>query len=155
MELEKEKLPKKTTKKVDAEKTEQETPAIKVSEKTELSRALLELFVYGHEKDKMKVKALNEELQKQMGKHLRKTKARVRILWYIEPTTPQKGHKSKTDEEIIEWFMQNKKCKYHLFVNDGKTFTISSEFVMNALNSIKDFEKSFEKIKKIGIMISK
>lgn len=110
-------------------------------------KILLEFFVFGTEDKKKQVKKLNEELQKQMDSH-RKTRNRCRVLWYMD-----KGE--KTPEEKKEWFMENAKCKYYIFANDGETFHVSNDFVVKTLEKVKKIEDAIVSLKKAGIMVHK
>ncbi len=104
-------------------------------------RVLLEIFVMGVEEDKPKIKKMNDELQAQMAKH--RNGKRARILWYVD-----KGE--KTEQEKIQWFMENCRSKYNIFA-PTKTYSVKPDFVQSALIAIKKMEDSIDTAKKMGI----
>lgn len=121
--------------------TTPEAQPVKVT--TKVPRILVELFVYGVEKDKNIIKERLDELQKQMGK-ARKNLHKVRILWYVD-----KGEMSV--QEKIEWFKENGKCKYFMAI-DG-TSEIPKEFIKNILKKIRTFETSFKSLRSSEILV--
>jgi len=118
-----------------------------VTAETSTPKILLEIFVMGTDENKKSVKNLNEEIQKQMDSH-RKSRHRCRILWYMD-----KGE--KTIEEKKEWFLENANCKYYVYANDGKTFSVDSDFVSKTLARIKKLEDSIASMKQAGISVYK
>ena len=73
-----------------------------------VSKILLEVLVYGTEKNKTKIKELNDKLQNQIDKH-RKSRSRVRVFWSI--------NSNKSLEETKQWLINNANCKYYVFAN--------------------------------------
>ena len=100
-----------------------------------VSKILLEVLVYGTEKNKSKVKELNENLQKQIDKH-RKSRSRVRVFWSMND--------KKSLEETKQWLIDNANCKYYVFANKHNDYSISSDFVSASLLKIKKLEDSIK-----------
>ena len=98
-------------------------------------KILLEILVYGTEKNKSKVKELNENLQKQIDKH-RKSRSRVRVFWSMND--------NKSLEETKQWLIDNANCKYYVFANKDNDYNISSDFVSASLLKIKKLEDSIK-----------
>ena len=109
-------------------------------------RVLIEILVFGHDKDKPKVHELNKELQDQLSKH-RKTKNRVRVFWRI--------NNDESHEEMKQWLIDNSECKYYVFATDGKNYNVSSNYVLQLTETIQKLEKSIESMKSLKLMISK
>lgn len=99
-------------------------------------KILLEVLVYGTQKQKEKVKELNENLQKQIDKH-RKSRSRVRVLWYMDSG-------EKTIEEKKQWLIENSNCKYYVFANTDINHVVSSDFISSSLLKIKKLEDSIK-----------
>jgi hypothetical protein len=98
-------------------------------------KILLEVLVYGTEKNKEKVKELNQNLQKQIDKH-RKSRSRVRVFWSMND--------KKSLEETKQWLIDNANCKYYVFANKDNDYSISSDFVSATLLKIKKLEDSIK-----------
>jgi len=109
-------------------------------------RVLVEIMVFGHDKDKSKVHNLNKELQEQLSKH-RKTKNRVRVFWRI--------NNDETIEEIKQWLIDNSECKYYVFATDGSNYIVPPNFVASVVDKIKKLEDSIASIKASGIELSR
>ena len=109
-------------------------------------RVLIEILVFGHDKDKPKVHELNKELQEQLSKH-RKTKNRVRVFWRI--------NNDETIEEMKQWLVDNSECKYYVFATDGKNYTVASNFVISIVDKIKKLEDSINAVRNAQIEVSK
>ena len=110
------------------------------------SRVLIEILVFGHDKDKPKVNDLNKELQDQLSKH-RKTKNRVRVFWKI--------NNDESIEEMKQWLIDNSECKYYVFATDGKNYSVPKNFVISIVDKVKKLEDSITAIRNSGIVISK
>lgn len=119
------------------------TPAEAPNVTSKVPRILCELFVYGIEADKPKIKDTLEELQRQMDK-ARRNKHKVRVCYYLD-----KGEKNL--QEKLEWFKENGKCKY--FIEIDGTKKISKDFVKDTLVKIRVFENSLKSIKSANIKI--
>lgn len=114
-----------------------------VEPKMKVPRILCEIFVYGTENEKPKIKKILEELQTQMNK-ARRNRHKLRVCFYID-----KGELSV--EEKLEWFSKEGKCKYFKVLNaDSK---IDKDFVRNVLDKIRIFENSLNSLKKSEIKI--
>ena len=99
-------------------------------------KILLEVLVYGSQKQKEKVKELNQSLQKQIDKH-RKSRSRVRVFWCIKED-------GKSIEDTKKWLIENSNCKYYVFANTDINHVISSDFISNSLLKIKKLEDSIK-----------
>ena len=108
-------------------------------------RVLVEILVFGHDKDKAKVHNLNKELQEQLSKH-RKTKNRVRVFWRI--------NNDESIDEMKQWLVDNSECKYYIFATDGISYSIPSNFVVSIVDKIKKLEDSIASIRNSGICVS-
>lgn len=124
--------------------TPEPVPGIEVKQKPH--RVLVEILVFGHDKDKTKVHNLNKELQEQLSKH-RKTKNRVRVFWRV--------NNDESIEEMKQWLIDNSECKYYVFATDGKNYTIPNNFVVSVVDKIKKLEDSILAIRNAGIVVSK
>jgi hypothetical protein len=124
--------------------TPEPVPGIEVKQKAH--RVLLEILVFGHDKDKPKVYKLNKELQEQLSKH-RKTKNRVRVFWRV--------NNDESIEEMKQWLIDNSECKYYVFATDGKNYTIPNNFVVSVVDKIKKLEDSILAIRNADIVVSK
>tara|TARA_R110001632_G_scaffold61998_4_gene149236 strand:+ start:6307 stop:6705 length:399 start_codon:yes stop_codon:yes gene_type:complete len=113
-------------------------------EEKNVPKILLEFLVYGTEDKKPQVTRILDELQKQQSE-TRAAAKRMRILWYMD-----KGE--MTDEEKKSWFLENKKCKYHIFIDPG--FIIPKNYVKDCLTKIRLCENSIKNLKGYGILIS-
>ena len=109
------------------------------------ARILVEILVFGHDKDKPKVHELNNELQKQISSH-RKTKTRARVFWKI--------NNDESNEEMKQWLIDNSECKYYVFATDGSDYKISSNYVVSIVDKIKKLEDSIKSIKDSKIKLS-
>jgi hypothetical protein len=98
-------------------------------------KILLEILVYGTEKNKEKVKELNQKLQNQIDKH-RKSRSRVRVFWSM--------NSEKSLDKTKEWLLENCNCKYYVFANKDNDYNISSDFVSSSLLKIKKLEDSIK-----------
>jgi hypothetical protein len=109
-------------------------------------RVLVEILVFGHDKDKPRIHELNKQLQQQLSKH-RKTKNRVRVFWRV--------NNDESIEEMKQWLIDNSECKYHVFATDGKNYSVANNFVVSIVDKIKKLEDSIASVKKSGIVLSK
>lgn len=116
-----------------------------VTPKQKVSKVLLEVMVFGKDKDKDSVHKLNVALQEQINKH-RKAHNRVRIFWRI--------NNDETHEQIKQWMIENSCCKYYVFATDGQDYSVKSDFVLNALNKIKKLEDALTSVKNSNIIRS-
>lgn len=116
----------------------------------QVSKILLEILVYGEEKDKEKLNQFMQDIQEQITKA--KQSRRARILFYID-----KGEKQ--DQEKIDWLIENSVCKYYLLVNPKdeqfKGFIVPKDYIKNCMKNIKTFEESYEKMKTLGVTIKR
>ena len=114
-----------------------------VEAKMKVPRILCELFVYGTEDERPKLKKILDELQTQMNK-ARRNKHKIRVFFYID-----KGELSV--DEKLEWFSKEGKCKYFQVINaDTK---INKDYIKEVLNKIRIFENSLKSMKSSGIKI--
>lgn len=111
--------------------------------KETVPRILLEIFLYGEEKDKKKIRSTIEELSKQLNQ-ARGNKNKCRVLWYLD-------NGEKSIDEKIEWFHENTNCKY--FIELDGTKKIEKNFMKDSLQKIRTFENSFNNLKSSGIKI--
>lgn len=114
-----------------------------IEQSQKVPRILFEIFVYGIEKNKGKVKNTLEELQRQIDK-ARKNKNKIRVLWYMD-------NGEKSDNQKKEWFLENGNCKYYKIL-DG-TNEISKTYISDCLKKIRTFESSLMSLKKSDIKI--
>jgi len=110
------------------------------------ARILVEILVFGHEKDKPRIHELNKELQEQLSKH-RKTKNRVRVFWRI--------NNDDTIEQMKQWLIDNSECKYYVFATDGSNYKVPSNFVVSIVDKIKKLEDSIAAMRSSGIELSR
>lgn len=110
------------------------------------ARILVEILVFGHDKDKPKVHELNNELQKQISSH-RKTRTRARVFWKI--------NNDESNEEMKQWLIDNSECKYYVFATDGSDYKIPSNYVVSIVDKIKKLEDSIKSMKDSKIELSK
>ena len=114
-----------------------------VEAKMKVPRILCEIFVYGTEDEKQKLKNLLDDLQIQMNK-ARRNRNKLRVCFYID-----KGELSV--QEKLEWFSKEGKCKYFKVLNaDSK---IDKNFIRDVLGKIRNFENSLSSLKKSNIKI--
>ncbi len=123
-------------------------------------RVLLEVLIYGGyepgtdpKESNVFKKALN--LQQQIDSLRGKDKFRVRILWKgIEAQGPISYDQSK---ECEEWLIENSSCKYYYIVPYKFDWLIEfpATYIKNKLKAIKDFEKSLQTFKSVGLQIKK
>jgi hypothetical protein len=114
-----------------------------VEAKMKVPRILCEIFVYGTEDEKPKLKNLLDDLQIQMNK-ARRNRNKLRVCFYID-----KGELSV--QEKLEWFSKEGKCKYFKVLNaDSK---IDKNFIRDVLGKIRNFENSLSSLKKSNIKI--
>ena len=119
-----------------------ENENVQVKAEQKLTKALVEIMVFGKDKDKPKVHELNVALQKQINKH-RKAHNRVRIFWRV--------NNDETYDQMKQWMIENSCCKYYVFATDGKDYSIKSDFVLGILNKIKKLEDALSAIKNANI----
>ena len=117
-----------------------------VEPKQKVSRVLLEICVFGKDKDKPKVHELNMALQEQITKH-RKARHRVRVFWRI--------NNDETSEQMKEWMIENSCCKYYVFATDGHDYSVKSDYVLGLVNKIQKLDDAIAGIKASEIVISK
>jgi hypothetical protein len=122
-----------------------ENENVQVNAEQKLTKALVEVMVFGKEKDKPKVNELNMALQEQINKH-RKTHHRVRIFWRVND--------DETYDEMKQWMVENSCCKYYVFATDGENYSVKSDFVLSILNKIKKLEDALLSIKNANIVRS-
>lgn len=111
--------------------------------KMKVPRILCELFVYGTEEERPKLKKILDELQTQMNK-ARRNKHKIRVCFYID-----KGEISVNEK--LEWFDKEGVCKYYK-VLDAEA-KIDKDFLRNLLDKIRLFENSLNSLKKSKIKI--
>ena len=121
-------------------------PQAGIEVKQKPHRVLVEILVFGHDKDKTKVHNLNKELQEQLSKH-RKTKNRVRVFWRV--------NNDESIEEMKQWLIDNSECKYYVFATDGSNYNIPANFVVSVVDKIKKLEDAITAMRNSGIVISK
>jgi len=117
-----------------------------VEPKQKVSKILLEICVFGKDKDKPKVHEMNMALQEQITKH-RKARHRARVFWRI--------NNDETYDQMKEWMIENSCCKYYVFATDGKDYSIKSDYVLSLVNKIQKLEDAVKAFKDSGIIISK
>lgn len=111
--------------------------------KMKVPRILCELFVYGIEDEKPKIKAILEELQNQMNK-ARRNRNKIRVCYYMD-----NGQLSR--EEKLEWFKNEGKCKY--FKTLSAESKIHKDFIRDILKKIRSFENSLNSLKQSDIKV--
>ena len=116
---------------------------VEVSQK--IPRIMVEVLIYGVEKDKTRIKTLLDNIEIQINKS-RKAKRRVRVLWYID-----KGELSIDEKK--KWLIDNANCAYYVFAPE--TYEVSSKFILSIVDNIQDFEKSVQGLKQKGIQFSR
>jgi len=108
-------------------------------------KILIEILVFGLEKDKELIHESMINIQRQITKF--KQDNRVRILFYLD-----KGEKS--DEEKKKWLIDNSSCKYYVFLNeDNENYYVSKEYVKDLTLTVKRLESSVDKMKEMGIIL--
>jgi hypothetical protein len=116
----------------------------------QVSKVLLEILILGEEVNKEKIHKFMQEIQEQIKNA--KQSRRVRILFYID-----KGE--KTDDEKIEWLINNSVCKYYLVANPKdeqfKGYVLPKDYIKTCMKNIKLFEESYSKMKQLGITIKR
>ena len=122
-----------------------ENENVVVTPTQKVSKVLLEVMVFGKDKDKDSVHKLNLALQDQINKH-RKAHNRVRIFWRI--------NNDETYDEIKQWMLNNSCCKYSVFATDGEDYSVKGDFVLNALNKVKKLEDALTSVKNANIIRS-
>lgn len=122
-----------------------ENENVAITPMQKVSKVLLEVMVFGKDKDKDSVHKLNIALQEQINKH-RKAHNRVRIFWRI--------NNDETHDQMKQWMAENSCCKYYLFATDGQDYSVKSDFVLNALNKIKKLEDALTSVKNSNIVRS-
>lgn len=110
-----------------------------------VSLIFLEILVQGLEVDKPRIKGMLNELTKQITDS-RKSKNRVRVLWYID-----KGE--KTYEEKKQWLLDNTNSKYHIFTPDNHS--VDKNYVKTHLDKLQNFHKMWTDIIACGIVKTK
>jgi hypothetical protein len=123
-------------------------------------RVLLEVLIYGDypvgsdpKQSSVFQKAL--DLQQQIDSLRGKDKFRVRILWKgIEVKEPMNYDQS---QECQEWLIENSSCKYYHLVNYrfDSPIEFPENYIKSKLKAIKDFEKSLQTLKSVGLQIKK
>ena len=117
-----------------------------------VSKVLLEVLVYGEEKDKDKLNQFMEDIQEQIKTS--KQDRRVRILFYID-----KGEKSNQEKE--KWLIGSSVCKYYNLINPRgedslfKGFVVPKDYIKHCMKNIKTFEESYSKMKELGVKIKR
>ena len=114
-----------------------------VEPKMKVPRILCELFVYGTESEKNKIKSILEELQNQMNK-ARRNKHKIRVCYYMDK-------EELSSNEKLEWFKKEGKCKYFKVINSESK--IHKDFIRDILNKIRNFENSLDSLKQSDIKI--
>jgi hypothetical protein len=114
---------------------------VEVSQK--IPRIMLEVLIYGVEKDKTRIKTLLDDIEIQINKS-RKAKRRVRVLWYID-----KGELSIDEKK--KWLIENSNCAYFVFVPE--TYQVSSKYISSMVDNIQQLEKSIQGMKQKGIQL--
>jgi hypothetical protein len=114
-----------------------------IQAKMKVPRILCELFVYGTENEKQKVKAILEELQSQMNK-ARRNKHKIRVCYYMD-------NGELSTQEKLGWFKKEGKCKYYKVLNSKSK--INKDFIKELLNKIRTFENSLKSLKISDIKI--
>jgi hypothetical protein len=114
---------------------------VEVSQK--IPRIMLEVLIYGLEKDKTRIKTLLDDIEIQINKS-RKAKRRVRVLWYID-----KGELSIDEKK--KWLIDNSNCAYFVFVPE--TYQVSSKYISSMVDNIQQLEKSIQGMKQKGIQL--
>lgn len=109
---------------------------------TKVPKILIELLVFGLEKDRDKIKKMLEELDKQINAS-RKAKYRTRVLWYMD-----NGEKSVDEKK--EWLIDNSNCKYYLFTPEN--YVISSNYIKSLIDTVKSYEDSIKTLKLKGVV---
>lgn len=109
---------------------------------TKVPKILIELLVFGLEKDRDKIKKMLEELDKQINAS-RKAKYRTRVLWYMD-----NGEKSADEKK--EWLIDNSNCKYYLFTPES--YAISSNYIKSLIDTVKSYEDSIKTLKLKGVV---
>ena len=92
------------------------------------ARILVEILVFGHDKDKPKVHELNNELQKQISSH-RKTRARARVFWKInnDESGPNIALLKQYASLIKTYQTKSKKEKLNIYIMSD-SYSIISQF---------------------------
>jgi len=114
--------------------------SVETAEKN-VPRIYFEILVYVENENKEKIKNTLETLQEQINKS-RASKNKVRILWYVDSG-------EKTNEQKIEWLIENAKCKYYLILSPQGS--VPKNYVKDALSKIKTFEKSLNSLKTANV----
>lgn len=122
-----------------------ENENVQVNAEQKLTKALVEVMVFGKDKDKKKVHELNVALQDQINKH-RRAHHRVRIFWRIND--------DETYDEMKQWMIDNSCCKYYVFATDGSDYSIKSDYILGILNKIKKLEDALLVVKNANIVRS-
>jgi hypothetical protein len=108
-----------------------------VESKMVAPRILCEIFIYGTEDEKPKIKKLLDELQLQMNK-AKRNRNRIRVCFYID-----KGELSVNDK--LDWFAKEGKCKYYKVLNAETK--LDKDFVKNILEKIRKLENAINSMK--------
>lgn len=106
-------------------------------------RVLLEILVIGEEKDRKRLDKMMEHIAKQLD--FKKNAGRARIRYYID-----KGE--KTFEEKRDFLLDAMNCKYYIFT--GETISVYDNYVEDALNKIRLFEKQYKSMKDFGVYLN-
>jgi hypothetical protein len=122
-----------------------ENENVQMNAEQQLTKALVEIMVFGKDTDKQKVHELNVALQDQINKHS-KAHHRVRIFWRI--------NNDETSEQMKQWMVEKSCCKYYVFATDGTNYSVKGDFVLGILNKIKKLEDALLVMKNANIIRS-
>lgn len=114
-------------------------PEPKVTEKVPV--ILLEILVYGLEKDKTRIRSMLNELQKQLDKS-RSNKHKARVFFYMD-------NGEMTDEQKQKHLIENSNCRYYVFA--PQSYIVPSTFVSDSLLKIKKLDTIMLSVKSSGI----
>jgi len=120
--------------------TDQLQPQSEAQAKMIVPRIMLEILIYGENKDKAKIHAMSESINKQILKS--KNKAFARQLFYID-------NGEKTVEQKKEWLTEHARCAFQVFAPDD--YIVADNYVVNLLMGCKLFDRSIGLMKKAGI----
>jgi hypothetical protein len=110
-------------------------------------RILLEILVYGYDRDKEEIHHFMQDLLKQINKE--KAADKVRLFFRLTDG-------ETTEEEQKQWLVKNCSCKYYQFANPS-FFKLQPrhDFVKTSLAIISDLERTVAKMKLCGITVSR
>lgn len=104
-------------------------------------KCLLEILVYGVQKDKEAIDKMNKDIQDQLANH--KKGKYGRILWYVD-------NGEKTVDEKKNWLIENSNSRYQIFLGDH--YHIGSGFIKNIFSKIKKLDDSFIIARQVGLI---